>query len=72
MSKVQREQEPITNHVTAVLGQFLALLPRYEFQRIGNKYNGDYRTKHFKYWDQPFQGSTYYFFLLASILAVET
>jgi hypothetical protein len=35
-----------------ILGQFLALLPRYEFQRIVNKYNGDYRTKHFKCWDQ--------------------
>ncbi|MFH0785525.1 MAG: IS4 family transposase [Pseudomonadota bacterium] len=35
-----------------ILGQFFALLPRYEFQRIVNKYNGDYRTKHFKCWDQ--------------------
>ena len=35
-----------------ILGQFLALLPRYEFQRLVNKYNGDYRTKHFKCWDQ--------------------
>ena len=35
-----------------ILGQFLALLPRYEFQQIVNKYNGDYRTKHFKCWDQ--------------------
>ncbi len=35
-----------------ILGQFLALLPRYEFQRIVNKYKGDYRTKHFKCWDQ--------------------
>jgi len=35
-----------------ILGQFLALLPRYEFQRIVNKYNGDYRTKRFKCWDQ--------------------
>lgn len=35
-----------------ILGQFLALLPRYEFQRMVNKYNGDYRTKHFKCWDQ--------------------
>jgi transposase len=35
-----------------ILAQFLSLLPRYEFQRIVNKYNGDYRTKHFKCWDQ--------------------
>jgi len=35
-----------------ILAQFLSLLPRYEFQRIVNKYKGDYRTKHFKCWDQ--------------------
>ena len=35
-----------------VFAQFLNLLPRYDFQRIVNKYNGDYRTKHFKYWNQ--------------------
>jgi len=35
-----------------ILSQFLALLPRYEFQRIVNKYSGDYRAKHFKCWDQ--------------------
>jgi hypothetical protein len=35
-----------------VLAQFLQLLPRYEFQRIVNKYQGDHRTKHFKCWDQ--------------------
>jgi hypothetical protein len=35
-----------------VFAQFLNLLPRYEFQRIVNKYNGDYRTKHFKCWNQ--------------------
>jgi len=35
-----------------VFSQFLKLLPRYEFQRIANKYNGDYRSKHFKCWDQ--------------------
>ena len=35
-----------------VFAQFLRLLPRYEFQRIVEKYNGDYRTKHFKCWDQ--------------------
>jgi len=34
-----------------VLSQFLRLLPRYEFQRIVNKYKGDYHTKHFKCWD---------------------
>jgi hypothetical protein len=28
------------------------LLPGYEFQRIVNKYQGDYHTKHFKCWDQ--------------------
>jgi hypothetical protein len=35
-----------------VFPQFLNLLPRYDFQRIVNKYNGDYRTKHFKCWNQ--------------------
>jgi hypothetical protein len=35
-----------------VFAQFLGLLPRYEFQTIVNKYKGDYRTKHFKCWDQ--------------------
>jgi len=34
-----------------VFSQFLRLLPRYDFQNIVNKYNGDYRTKHFKCWD---------------------
>lgn len=34
-----------------VLSQFLRLLPRYEFQRIANKYKGDFHTKHFKCWD---------------------
>ena len=34
-----------------VFPQFLNLLPRYDFQRIVNKYNGDYRTKHFKCWN---------------------
>ncbi len=34
-----------------VLSQFLQLLPRYEFQRIVNKYKGDFHTKHFKCWD---------------------
>ncbi len=35
-----------------VFSQFLRLLPRYEFQRIVDKYHGDYRTKHFKCWHQ--------------------
>jgi len=35
-----------------VIAQCLKLLPRYEFQRIVNKYKGDYRSKHFKCWDQ--------------------
>ena len=35
-----------------VFAQFLRLLPRYEFQRIVNKYNGDYRIKSFKCWNQ--------------------
>jgi len=35
-----------------ILAQLLALLPRYEFQQIVNKYKGDYHTKHFKCWDQ--------------------
>ncbi len=39
------------NH-SYVFTQFLDLLPRYEFQRMVNKYKGNYRTKHFKCWDQ--------------------
>lgn len=35
-----------------VFSQFLRLIPRYDFQSIVNKYNGDYRIKHFKCWDQ--------------------
>jgi len=35
-----------------VFSQFLNLLPRYDFQRIVNTHNGDYRTKHFKCWNQ--------------------
>ena len=35
-----------------VLSQFLGLLSRYEFQHIVNKHKGDYRTRHFKCWDQ--------------------
>ncbi|MCP4753723.1 MAG: IS4 family transposase, partial [Proteobacteria bacterium] len=35
-----------------VFSQFLDLLPRYEFQRIVNKYKGNYRTRRFKCWDQ--------------------
>lgn len=35
-----------------VFSQFLDLLPRYEFQRIVNKYRGDHRTKEFKCWNQ--------------------
>jgi hypothetical protein len=35
-----------------VFSQFLNLLPRYEFQRIVKKYNGDYRTRSFKCWNQ--------------------
>ena len=35
-----------------VFTQFLGLLSRYEFQRIVNRYKGDYRTKRFKCWDQ--------------------
>jgi len=35
-----------------VFAQFLNLVPRYEFQRIVNKYKGDFRTKHFKCWNQ--------------------
>ncbi len=35
-----------------VFTQFLNLLPKYEFQRIVNRYNGNYRTRHFKCWDQ--------------------
>lgn len=35
-----------------IFAQFLSLLPRFEFQRIVKKYNGDYRTKTFKCWHQ--------------------
>lgn len=35
-----------------IFAQFLSLLPRYEFQQYVNKYNGDYRVKHFKCWNQ--------------------
>ena len=35
-----------------VFAQFLRLLPRYEFQRIVDKYNGDYRTRQFRCWHQ--------------------
>ena len=35
-----------------VFSQFLRLLPRYEFQCIVDKYNGDYRTRQFKCWHQ--------------------
>ncbi len=35
-----------------VFTQFLNLLPRYEFQHIVNKYQGDYRTREFKCWNQ--------------------
>lgn len=42
----------IMPHHAYVFSQFLRLLPRYDFQLIVNKYNGDYRTRHFKCWDQ--------------------
>lgn len=35
-----------------IFAQFLSLLPRFEFQRIVYKYNGDYRAKTFKCWHQ--------------------
>jgi len=35
-----------------IFTQFLSLLPRYEFQQYVNKYNGDYRAKRFKCWNQ--------------------
>jgi hypothetical protein len=35
-----------------VFSQFLGLLSRYEFQCIVKKHKGDYRTRHFKCWDQ--------------------
>lgn len=35
-----------------VFSQFLDLLPQYEFQHIVNKYQGDYRTREFKCWNQ--------------------
>jgi len=35
-----------------VFTQFMRLISRPEFTRIVNKYKGDYRTRHFKCWDQ--------------------
>ncbi len=35
-----------------VFAQFLSLISRYEFQRIVNKYKGDFHTKTFKCWHQ--------------------
>ena len=35
-----------------IFAQFLSRLPRFEFQRIVYKYNGDYRAKTFKCWHQ--------------------
>ena len=35
-----------------VLAQFLKLLPRYEFQRLVDKYNGNHRARSLKCWDQ--------------------
>ena len=40
------------SHKTTVFAQFLKLLPRREFQKIVEKYRGDYRTRNFKCWDQ--------------------
>lgn len=37
---------------TYVLAQFLSLLPRYEFHRLIDKYNGDYRARSVRCWDQ--------------------
>lgn len=35
-----------------IFTQFLDLLPRYEFQKIVNKYNGDYKVRNFNCWNQ--------------------
>ena len=35
-----------------VLAQFLGLLPRYEFQSIVKRYNGDFRSRSFSCWNQ--------------------
>lgn len=35
-----------------VFAQFLRLLPRYEFQTIVNRFNGDYRARSFTCWNQ--------------------
>jgi hypothetical protein len=37
---------------TYVLAQFLSLLPRYEFHRLVDKYDGDYRARSVRCWDQ--------------------
>ena len=47
----RKKKIKIMPHHPYVLSQFLRLLPRYEFQRIVNKYKGDFHTKHFKCWD---------------------
>ena len=49
--RFKRESIKIMPRHPYVLSEFLKLLPRYEFQRIVNKYKGDFHTKHFKCWD---------------------
>ena len=35
-----------------IFAQFLNLIPRYEFQKIVNKYKGDFKTRNFNCWNQ--------------------
>ena len=35
-----------------VFSQFISLLPKYEFDKCVDKYNGNYRTKELKCWSQ--------------------
>jgi IS4 transposase len=45
-------REQLMARQTYVFAHFLSLISRYEFQRIVNKYKGDFHTKTFKCWNQ--------------------
>jgi hypothetical protein len=48
----QNSRELLMAQQPYVFTQFLSLISRYEFQRIVNKYKGDFHTKTFKCWHQ--------------------
>ena len=48
----QNSRELLMAQQPYVFAQFLSLISRYEFQRIANKYKGDFHTKTFKCWHQ--------------------